>query len=99
MKKEKLIEMVFVGKDKDLSIQVYTDHNPPHFHVVKKDAYEVKITIKNFKILGYVWQKDNKEMNSSEMKRLLKWLQQSHMKDKEISNERVIKLLWYGRLY
>jgi hypothetical protein len=92
--KSQLQEMAFIGKDKDLIVQVYSDHNPPHFHVTKKDEYEVKLTIKNLKIIGYVWQKDNTEISSSELKRLLKWLQQPYVKNKDITNEAVIKISW-----
>ena len=43
--KQKLIEMALVGKTKGLEIRVYTDHEPMHFHLIKKDKYGARIKI------------------------------------------------------
>lgn len=93
-KKEILIEMATMGRIKDIVIRVYTDHNPPHFHVIKKDEYDVRITIKNQKILSYEWQKDGIEMSAKEYKNLLDWLDQPNKKNKKISNLEAISIVW-----
>lgn len=49
--KSQLTEMAQIGKIKDLIIQVYTDHNPPHFHIIKKGEFEVKIAINDMERL------------------------------------------------
>jgi hypothetical protein len=92
--KEKLIEMALIGKPNGLIVQVYTDHNPPHFHVVKKDNYEVCISIKNQKILVYKSHKDGKEMSSSEYKVIINWLSSKNKDEKNITNLQAIKLVW-----
>jgi len=91
---QKLEEMASIGKIKGLEIQVYTDHNPPHFHVVKKDEYEIKISIKGLKILKYSWQKDNKKISSKELKALENWLTKDNTKNKKMTNKEAIQFAW-----
>ena len=93
-KKFKLEEMAHAGNVGQLSIDVYTDHNPPHFHVTKKDEFEVKISIKNFKIIDYKWQKNNKEISSKELKDLIKWIHTPYHKNKKVTNLEAIQMFW-----
>jgi len=95
IKEKKLLkEMAYIGNVGQLEIQVYTDHNPPHFHVVKKDEFEVTINIKTLKTINYKWQKNNKIISSSELQKIILWINKPYIKDKEISNLRAIKIIW-----
>ena len=94
-KYQPLFEMAKVGEIDDLIIQVYTDHNPPHFHVIKKDAFEVRISIKTVDIINYKWQKGNKEISTSELKKISKWLK-SNYKNKQITNRDAVEMFWDG---
>lgn len=95
-RKFKLQEMAHVGNINQLSIDVYTDHEPIHFHVTKKDEFEVKIDFYTLKVLGYKWQKNGKEISSKEMKDLKKWLNEKSDKNKKITNYEGIKFFWDG---
>ena len=77
-----------------MRVIVWTDHIPLHFHVEKIGEYDVRIDIKTLKILSYKWQKNNKEMSSTEMKNLKDWLEKKSIKDKTITNLRGIKFAW-----
>ena len=92
--KEKLIEMATIGTVGQMKIIVWTDHNPPHFHVEKKDEYEVRISIETLKIIDYKYQKNNKTMSSTESKNLLKWLNSPNKKYPAITNLVGIKFAW-----
>lgn len=92
--KNSLTEMATIGRISELTITVYTDHGPPHFHVIKKDGYEVRIRIDNFKILDYKWQKKGKEISSSDMNTLKIWLTKHYFKDRSITNYSAIKFAW-----
>jgi hypothetical protein len=91
---QKLIEMAQIGRIKDLIVRVYTDHVPPHFHVLKKDEFEVRILIKTLEVLNYVWQKKNKEISSKELKLIRKWLEEPNHKNHKISNDEAIEFAW-----
>lgn len=91
--KNKLIEMAQVDQINDLVIQVYTDHNPPHFHVIKKDKFDVRISIENAEVLSYKFQKNNAQISSNELKKIESWLDKTN-KDVSDSNRKVVKLLW-----
>jgi len=92
--KEKLIEMATIGKVGQMKIIVWTDHNPPHFHVEKKDEYEARISIKTLKIIDCKYQKNNKEISSTEMKTLKRWLKLPNKKYPGITNLAGIEFLW-----
>jgi len=92
--KEKLIEMATIGKVGQMKIIVWTDHNPPHFHVEKKDEYEARISIKTLKIIDYKYQKNNKTMSSTGSKNLLKWLNSPSKKNPNITNLEGVKYAW-----
>jgi hypothetical protein len=92
--KEKLIEMALVGVINNLQVQVYTDYNPPHFHLLKKDEYEARILIKGQKIIDYKFQKNNKEVSSDEFKKLKSWLCNKNKKEKKISNLDAVIFSW-----
>lgn len=90
----KFIEMAHIGEVDEMRIDVYTDHQPPHFHVLKKDNFELQMTIKGLKILDYRWQKNSKKISSSELKNLMKWLDSPYSKNKKISNLETIEISW-----
>ena len=92
--KKLLKEMATIGTVGQMKVVVWTDHNPPHFHVTKLGEYEVRITIKNLKILDYKWQKNNTEMSSTEKSNLKKWLQSPSKKNKSLTNLQGIKFAW-----
>jgi len=100
-KKEKFIElyqpffeMAFAGRVDDLIVNVFTDHLPTHFHILKKDHYEVRIGIDDLKILSYKWQKDGEEISSKDLKKVKEWLKQKNKKKKAITNKDNIELIW-----
>jgi hypothetical protein len=66
-------EVAFVGKTGQLEITVQAGDEPPHFHVTKKGCYDVKITIADWKILGYEQQINNAEISEEEIKKLKRW--------------------------
>ncbi len=91
--KVKLQEMAYIDTVKGMKIEVYTDHNPPHFHVTKIDNFEVRLSIKNIKVLSYKWQKSGKEISSKELDAIKIWY---HSKKKNIPNEQKVKMFWDG---
>ena len=91
---QKFFEMATVGRFEDFNVQVYTDHEPIHFHILKKDQYEVRMQLSPLKVLSYKWQKDGKEVTGSDMKKIKKWLQDTSKKDKRMSNKDAIKFAW-----
>lgn len=91
---DRLIEMASIGNIGQLKIVVYTDHNPPHFHVIKNNEFEVKIDIKSLSVIDYKFQKNGKEISSSDMNNLRIWLIKPHSNNKKITNYEVIKLMW-----
>jgi hypothetical protein len=92
--KHQLQEMAQIGKINDLVVQVYNDHNPIHFHVIKKDKYEVRISIKSLKIIRYVWQKDNEKITTKEYNKILKWLELPNKKNTKLTNYEAINFAW-----
>jgi len=92
---EKFFEMVKVGQINGLIIEVYTDHDPAHFHVTKKDKFEVRLNLKNMEILSYKWQKDGSEISSTELKKISRWLKDKY-KNKNITNKDAIEIFWDG---
>jgi hypothetical protein len=94
IKKEKFFEMAKVGSIKDLEIQVYTDHKPIHFHVIKKDYFDVRVSIDTLKVISYKWQKSGKEISPSELKAISKWIELPNSKNKKITNKEAIELFW-----
>ena len=48
-----LFEMATIDKVDKLTVIVYTDHMPKHFHVLKKDAFEITINLNTLKIIDY----------------------------------------------
>jgi len=94
MYKRKFIEMANVGSVKGLNIQVYTDHKPEHFHIIKKDNFELKVKIKTLSFIEYKWQKNGSEISSSEWKAVLNWLSKLNNKNKKLTNYEAIKFLW-----
>lgn len=92
--KTQLFEMAHIGDIDELSINVYSDHGIPHFHVLKKDNFELKISINDLKIIDYKWQKNNKKISSSELKKLIQWLNSPYIKNKKITNLEIIEISW-----
>jgi hypothetical protein len=90
---ERLQEMAKVGIVNDLTIEVYTDHNPPHFHVTKKDKFEVRIDINTLEILSYKWQRSNAKLSSKDLDIIEKWLKMKY-KNKNITNKDIIEIFW-----
>lgn len=91
--KTKLTEMAKVGTIGDLSIQVYTDHEPIHFHLIKTDKYEARIDVRSLKVLSYKWQKDGATLSSNDIKKVNKWLDKP-FKNSNITNRKMIKIFW-----
>jgi len=94
LKEEKLIEMATIGSLNDLTIQVYTDHLPKHFHVVKKDKFEVRLSIKDLSIISYKWQKGSSEITAKEIDKLRAWLDKPNNSDKTLTNKSAIVFAW-----
>jgi len=101
--KEKLIEMALVGKTKDLEIQVYTDHEPMHFHLVKKEKYEARIKIpkelpseiSELEIMNYKFQKSEKVVvTNQDLKALLLFLKEKSKINEDSNNFNVMKTVW-----
>ena len=90
----KLEEMATIGYVGELKIEIFNDHNPPHFHVTKKDCYEVRISIDTKSIISYKWQKKGRTISSQEYDEVMKWLKSKNIKNKKISNEEAIILTW-----
>ena len=44
------------------------DHNPLHFHIIKKDKFEVRIILKTLKVHSYKWQNKGEEISSDDLK-------------------------------
>jgi len=91
---KRFTEMAHIGEVDELKIDVYTDHNTPHFHVTKKDWFELQISIKDRNILSYKWQKNGKEISSKEFKNLSKWLDSPYPKNKKVTNAETIQISW-----
>lgn len=100
---QKLIEKALVGKTKDLEIQVYTDHEPMHFHLVKKDKYEARIkipkelptVISELEIMNYKFQKSEKVVvTNQDLKALLLFLKEKSKINEDSNNFNVMKTVW-----
>jgi len=87
-------EMASIGIIKDLKIEVYTDHAPVHFHITKKDCYEVRIDFKTLEVISYKWQKNGKEISSSDIKQLKTWLNLKNLKNEKMTNNEAILFAW-----
>jgi hypothetical protein len=101
--KEKLIEMALVGKTKDLEIQVYTDHEPMHFHLVKKEKYQARIKIPKelpseifeLEIMNYKFQKSKKDkVTNQDLKALLLFLKEKSKINEDSINFKMVHTLW-----
>jgi len=101
--KQKLIEMALVGKTKGLEIQVYTDHEPMHFNLVKKDKYEARIKIpkelpseiSELELLNYKFQKSEKDIvTKQDLKLLQSWMGERNKNRPEITNFQATSFLW-----
>jgi hypothetical protein len=93
-KYERFFEMATIDKIKDFVVTVYTDHEPAHFHVTKKDCYEVRLSISNLKILSYKWQNDGEEVSSKDLKTIRMWLSEKNKKQKTMTNKEAVKFTW-----
>jgi len=92
--KSNLKEMALIGTVGQMKVIIWTDHNPPHFHVEKKDEYEARLSIDTIEIIDYKWQKSGKEMTSSELKTIKKWLNEPSKKNNKVTNLERIKIVW-----
>ena len=101
--KQKLIEMALVGKTKGLEIQIYTDHEPMHFHLVKKDKYQARIKIpkelpseiSELEIMNYKFQKSDKDIiTNQDLKLLQSWMGERNKNRPEITNFQATCFLW-----
>ncbi len=101
--KEKLIEMALVGKTKDLEVQVYTNHEPMHFHLVKKNKYEARIKvpkdlpteISELEIMNYKFQKSKKyKVTNQDLKDLFLFLKEKSKINEDMNNFYVMKTVW-----
>jgi len=86
--------MALIGTVGQMRIVVWTDHDQPHFHVEKKDEYEARVSIKDIEIIDYKWQRAGKEMSSTELKILKKWLDELSKKNNKVTNLEIIKIIW-----
>jgi hypothetical protein len=91
---QRLFGMATIDRIEDMTISVYTDHLPKHFHVIKKDQFEVRLDINTLKIMSYKWQIDNKEMSSKDIKKIQQWIKSKNRKQKNISNKQAIEFAW-----
>lgn len=73
-------EIEFVGITGQLLITVQAGDEPPHFHVSKKGCYDVKITIADWKILGYEQQINNAEISDEDIEELKRWKKSPYSK-------------------
>ena len=101
--KQKLIEMALVGKTKGLEIRVYTDHEPMHFYLIKKDKYEARIKIpkelpseiSELELLNYKFQKSEKDIFTKlDFKILQSWMGERNKNRPEITNFQATCFLW-----
>ena len=89
-----LFEMATIDKVDKLTVIVYTDHMPKHFHVLKKDAFEITINLNTLKIIDYKWQKNNIKISSNEKALLKKWYSENNKKESTLTNLRAIRFAW-----
>ena len=82
-----------IGKIGKLEVNVQTGGDPPHFHVIKRDFYDIKIKISNLEILGYEWQINNAEISEDELEELKEWLSEKY-NFSNLSNSGYIKFIW-----
>jgi hypothetical protein len=99
----KLIEMAKAGESSTLVYQIYTDHDPPHFHVLKKNgSYEARIllpkklpkSVDEIIVNSYKYQKSSTdEVSNSDKKEILKFLKKI---DKDFNKTYLdaIQILW-----
>lgn len=92
--KKYITEMANAGSVDGMKIDIYTDHGEPHFHILKKNYFELRMSIKNQQIIDYKYQKDNKTITKKELKKIIKWLNIKSKKQPKITNIEVIKLAW-----
>ena len=101
--KQKLIEMALVGKTKGLEIRVYTDHEPMHFYLAKRDKYEARIkipkelpsTISELELLNYKFQKSDKDIiTNQDLRTLLLFLKEKSKINDNSNNFKMIQALW-----
>ena len=103
--KQKLIEMALVGKTKDLEVQVYTHHEPMHFHLVKKNKYEARIkvpkdlptVISELEIMNYKFQKSKKDkVTNQDLKDLLLFFREKSKINEDMNNFKMLQAFWKG---
>jgi hypothetical protein len=92
--KQSFKEMAYAGTVKGLLIEVWTDHNPPHFHATKNDSFNVRIAINNDEVISYKWQVGGKEISAQELKAIKIWLDQPSTENRQITNREKIIILW-----
>lgn len=90
----RFFEMATIDKIEDMTISVYTDYLPKHFHVIKKDQFEVRLSINTLKVMSYKWQIDGKEITSKDLKKIQQWIKDKNRKQKNISNKQAIEFAW-----
>lgn len=91
---QRFFEMATIDKIEDMTISVYTDYLPKHFHVIKKDQFEVRLSINTLKVMSYKWQIDGKEITSKDLKKIQQWIKDKNRKQKNISNKQAIEFAW-----
>ena len=101
--KQKLIEIALLGKTKGLEIRVYTDHEPMHFYLAKRDKYEARIkipkelpsTISELELLNYKFQKSDKDIiTNQDLRTLLLFLKEKSKINDNSNNFKMIQALW-----
>jgi hypothetical protein len=90
-KKQKLVEMASAVRFGQFEIQVYNDHAPMHFHLIKKDCYEARINVKTLELLDYKWKKNKCEMTQTDREYMEAVLKQKYKKGQNY-RQRIIEL-------
>lgn len=70
------------------------DHNPPHFHIITNDGWNIKFLISN----GFIDSIENRGKKKSELQRLSKivpkWLTKKSVSNPSKTNQQVLNDLW-----
>ena len=86
MCKKLIKEMARIGVFGQYKVEVYEDHNPPHFHFTKKDCFEVTMTIEDLDIVHYKWQKDKKGITRKDIDKLVEFLESPSIRTPKMTN-------------